>query len=84
MVSNSTVYMIERPARRERTRPALARMLSRLDKVLWGTLSVRAISPAASPSAPDLTSSRNTERRPCCASAERALLAESMSICRII
>src|ERR1700761_2969955 len=72
--------MIERPSRRPAMRPAFVSTLSCADRVLLVIPSVRAISPAATPSGPTFTSSRNTARRESWASAERRLTASFDSI----
>src|ERR1700679_2541128 len=72
--------MIERPSRRELTSPAPARTFRLVERVLARLPVARAISPAAMPWGPALTSRRKTSRRPGWASADRAPMADCGSI----
>src|SRR5580692_2393956 len=72
--------MIERPSRRELTRPAPARTFRLVERVLARLPVARAISPAARPAGPARTSRRKTSRRPGWARAERAPTAACGSI----
>src|ERR1700761_3037791 len=67
--------MMERPSRRASASPARARMFRLADRLLGGTSSLRAMSPAAMPPAPALTSMRKVLSRPSWAKAERASIA---------
>src|SRR5687768_8827382 len=72
--------MIERPSRRDVTRPHEAKTFRLLEDVFCSAPVWRAISPAARPSGPASTSSRNACSRPSCprAASDLAALLDSM------
>jgi hypothetical protein len=72
--------MIERPSRLDVTSPVWARRVRFAERVLGNISRRRAISPAAKPTGPTFTRSRNMARRASCAKADKVETAAFNSI----